>query len=89
MNFDILKNRVKYFKEEGGRDPMCKSVEEYSKRVAAEEAKKAAKKAAKEEKEKTITLLLNNGKSAKWIHDTLNIPLELIEQVRNSLVIKK
>ena len=73
MRFDVLKNRVKHFKEEGGRDSMCKSVEDYGKKVA------------KEEKEKTILTLLKNGMTVEWIHDTLNYPIKLIEQVQNSI----
>lgn len=68
---------------------MCKSVEEYGKKVAEEAAKEAAEKAAKEaekkEKKKTISSLLKTGASVQWIHETLNYPLVLIEQVQNSL----
>lgn len=89
MRFDVLKNRVKYFKEEGGRDSMCKSVEDFGKKVAEEAAKEAAEKAAKEaekkEKEKTISSLLKTGATTQWIHETLNYPMELIEQVQNSI----
>lgn len=77
MKFETLKNRVKHFKEEGGRGSMCKSVEDYGKKVA--------KEVVKEEKEKTISTLLKNGMTVDWIHDTLNYPIKLIEQVQNSI----
>lgn len=77
MRFETLKNRVKHFKEEGGRGSMCKSVEDYGKKVA--------KEVVKEEKEKTISTLLKNGMTVDWIHDTLNYPIKLIEQVQKSI----
>ena len=60
---------------------MCKSVEEYGKKVAEE----AAEKATKEEKKKAISSLLKTGATAQWIHETLNYSMALIEQVQNSI----
>lgn len=82
MKFNVLKNRVKYFKEEGGRDSMCKAVEDYGKIVANEVTKEVTKK----EQEKNITILLKKGMTIEWIHDTFNYPVELIEQVQKKII---
>lgn len=81
MNFDILSKRVKHFKEEGGRDSMCKAVEDYGKMVAEKEKENTNKE--------TISALLNKGMTPEWIHDTLEFPMELIIQIQNSLKISK
>ena len=81
LNFDILSKRVKHFKEEGGRDSMCKAVEDYGKMVAEKEKENTNKE--------TISALLNKGMTPEWIHDTLEFPMELIIQIQNSLKISK
>ena len=79
---------------------MCKLIEDYGNRIAkevaeeaAKKAEKAAKEAAKKEKEKerknTITALLKKNMTPEWIHETLNIPIELINQIASSLKISK
>lgn len=81
MKFDVLRDRVKYFKEKGGRDSMCKSVEDYGKMVA--------KKAAKEEKTNNIIALLKQGVPSQTIHEALKVPLRVVQELENSLKISK
>lgn len=52
-------------------------------------AKKAAKKEKENTNKKTISALLSKGMTAEWIHDTLELPMELIEEIQNSLKISK
>ena len=77
MKFDVLRDRVKYFKEEGGRDSMCKLVEKYG------------NERAKEEKTNNIIALLKQGVPSQTIHEALKVPLRVVQELENSLKIGK
>lgn len=81
MKFDILRNRVKYFKEKGGRDSMCKLVEKYG--------NERAKEAIKKEKTNNIIALLKQGVPSQTIHEALKVPLRVVQELENSLKISK
>lgn len=44
------------------------------------------KEIIKEEQKNIIQMLLKAEMSPKWIHNTLNYQIELIEQVQNSII---
>ena len=67
---------------------MCKLIEDYGNKIAEKAAEEAAKK-EKEKEKSTITALLKKNMTPQWIHETLNIPIELINQIASSLKISK
>lgn len=91
MYSKILADEVKYLKEtEGGRDRMCRILEEMCEEVAEEVAKETAKRVEKEtaervEKEKakdTARLLLTLNKlSHEEISESTGLPLDEVEEM--------
>ncbi len=91
MYSKILADEVKYLKEtEGGRDRMCRILEEMCEEVAEEVAKETAKRVEKEtaervEKEKakeTARLLLTLNKlSHEEISESTGLPLDVVEEM--------
>ncbi|QWT54142.1 PD-(D/E)XK nuclease family transposase [Eubacterium sp. MSJ-33] len=91
MYSKILADEVKYLKEtEGGRDRMCRILEEMCEEVAEEVAKETAERVEKEtaervEKEKakeTARLLLTLNKlSHEEISESTGLPLDMVEEM--------
>ena len=91
MYSKILADEVKYLKEtEGGRDRMCRILEEMCEELAEEVAKETAKRVEKEtaervEKEKakeTARLLLTLNKlSHEEISESTGLPLDVVEEM--------
>lgn len=91
MYSKILADEVKYLKEtEGGRDRMCRILEEMCEEVAEEVAKETAERVEKEtaervEKEKAIEtarmLLTLNKLSHEEISESTGLPLDVVEEL--------
>lgn len=89
MNFKILKDRTEYLKEKGGYNAMCKSVEDFGKRIAEEVTKEVTEEVTEKVKNEneinTISTLLKNNMSPEWIHTAFNYPMDTIKKVQQSI----
>ncbi|QWT54143.1 hypothetical protein [Eubacterium sp. MSJ-33] len=83
MYSKILADEVKYLKEtEGGRDRMCRILEEMCEEVAEEVAKETAERVEKEKATETARLLLTLNKlSHEEISESIGLPLDMVEEM--------
>lgn len=83
MYSKILADEVKYLKEtEGGRDRMCRILEEMCEEVAEEVAKETAERVEKEKAKETARLLLTLNKlSHEEISESTGLPLDVVEEM--------
>ena len=83
MYSKILADEVKYLKEtEGGRDRMCRILEEMCEEVAEEVAKETAERVEKEKAKETARLLLTLNKlSHEEISESTGLPLDEVEEM--------
>ena len=84
-NYKELEDGVRRFKTyEGGKDNMSELVEEY----ARERAEERAKEVRKEYTEMFITKLLRKGKDANEVADLLDLDIQQVKTVRDSLAVQ-
>ena len=73
MFYQELANPVSHFKEtEGGRNQVCKSMEEYGKRIAI-----------KEKEESALKMIVRGKLTIEEIAEDLGLPVERVEELAN------
>ena len=73
MFYQELANPVSHFKEtEGGRNQVCKAMEEYGKRIAI-----------KEKEESALKMIVRGKLTIEEIAEDLGLPVERVEELAN------
>ena len=88
FNYKELEDGVRRFKTyEGGQDNMSELVEEYAREYAEEKVEEARKETRKENTEFFISKLLRKGKDADEVADLLDLDIQQVKTVRDSLAV--
>ncbi len=85
MNYPLLAQNVRYFKEEGGQARMCKAVEEYALENFAEGKEEGREEGRTESMEATATKMLRDGFSLENAAEYSGLSLERVKELSKLL----
>ena len=85
MNYPLLAQNVRYFKEEGGQARMCKAVEEYALENFAEGKEEGREEGRTESMEATATKMLRDGFSLENVAEYSGLSLERVKELSKLL----